>query len=174
VASGSDMGRPNIITTSANRLYSPLQIALHWIVAFLVLGQRLTSDAIYRTHNPFLRRTVTDLLEHTYHNYAGILIGLLMAARLLLRFLRRGQARRASSSLSERLALSLHYAFYVIVLVQAGTGFMAGYVWSGVGSLHSALWTVLLVLIALHILAAALHGIRKDGVLSRMLPSSRL
>ncbi|MAY61749.1 MAG: cytochrome B [Rhizobiales bacterium] len=152
------------------RAYSTLQISLHWLIAAMVGAQWYTSGAIHRTHNPLVPPTDTDLLLHALHNYGGMTIGAIMLLRLGLR-LRYGTSHRVRPvSLMERAANGLHLLFYVLILMQAGTGFVTSYLWGGAGSLHSALWTVLLVLIALHVSAALYHLIRGDRVFSRMLP----
>lgn len=74
-------------TAQTAHRYTRLQIVLHWSVVILIAEQWYTSKAIPRTHNPFLPPSKADLLMHMVHNYAGMLIGLLMVIRLGLIFL---------------------------------------------------------------------------------------
>jgi cytochrome b561 len=143
------------------------------VIALLIVGQRFTSDAIYRSHNPFLGHSYTALLEQALHNYFGVLIGCLMAVRLLLRAVRKPLDKAPLFRLG-KIALLVQYAFYAVIIAQAGTGFIAAYYWSWVGNLHSALWLILLFLSGLHVAAAAYHAILKDGVFSRMIPFERV
>lgn len=88
--------------------YSRLQVALHWVVVLLVIEQWYTSQAIVRTHNPFLRPSDTDLVLHAMHNYAGVLLGTLMAVRIGLRWVQRHPIRTDSPGWQERLSRAVH------------------------------------------------------------------
>lgn len=71
-----------------NAGYTLLQVLLHWLVAALVLVQYLTGGSIERTHHAVHLGPVSDLsdlLQHAVHNWSGIAVGCLMAARLCLR-----------------------------------------------------------------------------------------
>ena len=60
-----------------------MQIAVHWSVVLLLIGQWYTSDAIPRTHNPLLPPSESDLFQHAILNYAGLLIGALVLIKYL-------------------------------------------------------------------------------------------
>jgi len=70
----------------------------------------------------------------------------------------------------ELAALAVHWGIYTSLAAQAATGFVASYLWGPAAGVHKAIWNVTLVLIALHVTAAAWHGVRRDGVVGRMLP----
>lgn len=70
----------------------------------------------------------------------------------------------------ELAALAVHWGIYASLAAQAATGFTASYLWGPAASIHKAIWNVTLVLIDLHVTAAAWHGFRCDGVVGRMLP----
>ncbi len=150
-------------------LYSRLQVALHWVVVLLVIEQWYTSQAIVRTHNPFLRPSDTDLVLHAMHNYAGVLLGTLMAGRIGLRWVQRPQIQTDSPDWQKRLSHAVHWGLYVSLFGQAVTGFTAAYLWPSAGRVHILLWNVTLILVSLHIVAAAYHAVRRDGVVSRMI-----
>lgn len=170
-----DAASDGIAMTSAPKgnlntpVYSRLQVALHWVVILLVIEQWYTSQAIARTHNPFLRPSDTDLVLHAMHNYAGVLLGTLMAVRIGLRWDQRRLIQTDSPGLQERLSHAVHWALYVSLFGQAVAGFAAAYLWSSAGRVHILLWNVTLVLVSLHIVAAAYHAVRRDGVVSRMI-----
>lgn len=149
--------------------YTLLQIMLHWAVALLILSQWLTYGAIVRTHNPLLRPSAADLFEHKLHNYGGMAIGCLIALRLLLRFAQHGRTPRRQGWIA-LISASVHWSLYGLVLLQAVSGFAASYLTPSAIPLHKALWSLVWPLIILHILAAAYHLIRADGVVSGMLP----
>ena len=150
--------------------YSKLQIGVHWAVVAMIAAQWATSGAIPRTHNPLLPPSPSDLLLHMVHNYNGMAIGCLVLVRIALRLSRstdRPQARRTPMELA---ALAVHWGIYASLAAQAATGFVASYLWGPAAGIHKAIWNVTLVLIALHVTAAAWHGVRRDGVVGRMLP----
>jgi cytochrome b561 len=155
--------------TQPSKAYSRLQIAIHWAVVGMIATQWATSGAIPRTHNPLLPPTPADLFLHMVHNYNGMAIGCLVLARVALRLLRstdRPQARRTPMELA---ALAVHWGIYVTLAAQAASGFIASYLWGPAAGVHKAIWNVTLILIALHLTAAAWHGVRRDGVVGRML-----
>ena len=156
--------------TQPSKAYSGLQIAIHWAVVAMIGTQWATSGAIPRTHNPLLPAAPVDLLLHMVHNYNGMAIGCLVLVRIALRLSRsadRPQARRTSMELA---ALAVHWGIYTSLAAQAATGFIASYLRGPAAGVHRAIWNVTLTLVALHVTAAAWHGVRRDGVVGRMLP----
>jgi cytochrome b561 len=153
--------------------YTGLQIALHWAVVVLVIGQWLTSSAIPRTHNPLLLPSAMDLFLHAIHNYAGLAIGALVLLRIALRQRNLQMAVTDDARWSLRLSQAVHWALYLSLLCQAAAGFAAFYLWASAGRIHVLLWNVTLVLVASHLAATVYHAIRRDGVVSRMMPRLR-
>jgi cytochrome b561 len=115
----------------------------------------LTSGAILRTHayrplgqpaNP------TDLTLHTVHTRVGLLIFVLVALRVLLRI------AKGTPDWGEplpvwrrRLSLTVQYALYLVLLLQAATGAVASYLWWPMSAVHRASFWTLLVLIIIHL-----------------------
>lgn len=155
------------------RKYSNLQIALHWAVVLLIVAQWWTADAIPRTHNPLLRPTMADLLQHKFHNYSGMTIGVLIALRVALRFLRKPGRLQITKGWRERAAGCVHWGLYATLAAQAFTGFVASYMWAPAAGIHKAIWLVTMTLISIHVSAAIWHIARRDDVLARMLPCKR-
>jgi cytochrome b561 len=156
------------------RPYSLTQISLHWLIAGLVIAQYATSGAIKRTHEVHggLAPDPTDLLLHTVHNRVGLLIGLVMLVRLVLR-LKNGSppTPEGTPPWQAKLANAVHWAFYAVIFMQVGTGFIASYLWWPASAAHGPLFILLLLLIFVHVFAAFWHQwVRKDGLLRRMLP----
>ena len=150
--------------------YSKLQIGVHWAVVAMIGAQWATSGAISRTHNPLLPPSHSDLLLHIVHNYNGMAIGCLVLVRIALRLSRSTDRPQACRTPMEMAALAVHWGIYASLAAQAATGFIASYLWAPAAGIHKAIWNVTLVLIALHVTAAAWHGVRRDGVVGRMLP----
>ncbi|WP_237480262.1 cytochrome b/b6 domain-containing protein [Lichenibacterium dinghuense] len=160
--------------------YHPVQVALHWLVAALVVGQYATSGAIVRTHSIHLigqRPSAADLVLHALHNRLGLLVLVLMGARLALR-LAVGAPRPGPTDGGTRWiargAAAAHAAFYAVLIAEASAGAVASYLWWPASALHVALFYVLAALVALHVAAAAGHRLAGDGVFARMSPRAIL
>lgn len=151
--------------------YTKLQIALHWAIVLMIPIQYLTGGSIERTHHVVhmgLEPSFWDMVQHKVHNYCGMLIGALMAIRLVIR-LRRPTAL-PPKDWTGVAALALHWAFYAAVVGQAALGFVASYVWFGVAPLHVVGAWVILGMVALHVAAAFWHTlVWKDETLDRIL-----
>lgn len=158
--------------------YSPLQIVLHWLVAALVLVQYLTGGSIERTHHAVhlgLAPDSFDLLQHAIHNWSGMAIGALMVGRFALRWWLGGVTLRIpGASPLEHAARALHLGFYAALIGQAALGFTASYLTFAVAPLHVIGSQVILAMLALHVAAALVHAVRRDGVLGRMLVSGQV
>lgn len=153
--------------------YTQLQIVLHWLVVILIAGQWFTSKAIPRTHDPVLAPSKIDLLQHMVHNYAGMVIGALMAIRLGLRVLNPRHDGTGLRPWQTKAASTVHWALYLSVLGQASTGFISSYLWQGAVPFHQMFWNLTLSLVCLHIAAAVYHLARGDEVFRKMVPWSR-
>lgn len=163
------------MTPKSGKIYSRTQIALHWLTALLLCIQYATSSAIARTHAVHGARLApdpADLFLHTVHNWCGMVIGLVMLARLGLR-LKTGPAAppRSTPTWQAKLASTVHWAFYAVVFLQVATGFTASYLWWPASVAHGPLFVLLILLIAAHVFAAFWHQwVRRDGLLWRMVP----
>lgn len=151
--------------------YSPVQIALHWIIVLMIPIQYLTGGSIERTHHAVhmgIEPDRWDVSQHVVHNYCGMAIGLLMGLRLLVRLFSRGPAATPKSAFTIATA-AFHLAFYAAIIGQASIGFVASYVTFKVAPLHVAGTWVILGMVAAHVAAAAWHTlVLKDDTLDRM------
>jgi cytochrome b561 len=153
--------------------YTRTQIALHWVVAGLVVAQYATSGAIVRTHSIHLighRPSATDLVLNTLHNRVGLAIVALMLGRLALRlWVGAPLPGDVVRGLATRLAQSVHFAFYAVLIAEGVTGAVATYFWWPISAAHVILFKVLLALVTIHVAAALWHAVvRKDAVIGRM------
>jgi cytochrome b561 len=137
----------------------------------MIAVQWATSGAIPRTHNLLLPPSPSDLLLHMVHNYEVIAIGCLVLVRIALRLSRGTDGPQAPRTPMGLAALAVQWGIYASLAAQAATGFIASYLWGPAAGTHKAIWNVTLVLIALHVTAAAWHGVGRDGVVGRLLPS---
>lgn len=167
---------------------------LHWGMALLVL---LTIPAGYVMIQKGLPRPLQDTL-FLFHKNVGVLLLLLIVARMVYRKLRRPPPEPLHLHPLQRLAATLtHIGLYVLLLVMP----LAGYVRvraggfpiesldaMGIGSflprsealanaakaIHFYGSFALVLLVAAHIGAALLHGlILRDGIVARMWPPLR-
>ncbi len=152
--------------------YSRGQIALHWTVFVLVVGQFLFHDAMSAAFDTGIETKVwTFSLGAIFHMMFGLLILLLIVRRFWVRQEHGVPPPPQSDPQIQRIAARTnHFLLYATVTVLPLLGLAA---WFGrsetFGNLHSVFTTVLLVLVGLHS-AAALFGqfVQHDGVLARM------
>jgi len=176
-----------LVNTSAR--YGVVSQTLHWIiaalvVALIVMGKAGDIDAEEGNSLYF------------WHTSLGLLVLLLVIARILWRFVTPLPKHPTTMSrLAGRVATGLHLLFYVFLLALPLSGWLASSAeggtttFFGVATLpawnvggagedlfeeaHEVLGNVLLILVILHALAALKHHfVDKDDVLLRMLPAS--
>jgi cytochrome b561 len=168
--------------------FSPLQRALHWLMALCILAMLFIGVGMVSTIRPNYLTLVS------IHKPLGIAILILAVIRLVVR-LKRG-APALPSDLPEPMKLAAHLshlAFYLLMLAMPllGWGMLsaANYpvVVAGIrlppilppsDSLHTLLWTAhkylafcFFALIVVHLAAALFHAlVRRDGVFRAMSP----
>jgi len=167
--------------------YHPALVALHWLIAILVVFS-LGMGMLVLEEIPNSAPEKIDALRG--HMVAGVAILLLMLVRLGVRLgTRRPAPATTGKPLLDRLARATHWAFYLLVLLMAGSGIatsvqagLPGIVFGGSGAplpesfsiylprtVHGFVAGVLLALILLHAAAAPYHQfVRRDGLFSRM------
>ena len=168
--------------------FSPLQRALHWLMALCVLAMLFIGVGMVSTISA---RYVTLV---AIHKALGIAILVLVILRLIVRLKRGAPALPRNLPEPMKLAAHLsHFAFYLLMIAMPllGWGMLsaANYpvIVAGVrlppilppsDSLHTLLWTAhkylalcLFALIVVHLAAALFHAlIRRDGVFRTMSP----
>jgi cytochrome b561 len=171
--------------------YGGVAIGLHWLVAALVLGQLALGWWMLDLPKspPGLRAGWFN-----FHKSIGLTIGLLMLARLWWRARHRAPALPASVPRWQVLAARVNHAgLYACLLLMPLSGYLgsvfSGYPvkyfglvlpqwgWASPGlkqfcsAVHYATVAVLMLLIALHVVAAFKHLlVNRDGVFARMWP----
>ena len=173
--------------------YSSVAIALHWLIAVLIIGTFTLGQVM--TDIPGL--TPTKLRYFSWHKWAGVTVLALAALRLLWRLRSRPPAYPGTMPAWQRSAAhALHGLLYVLMFAVPLSGYFyslaAGVpvVWFGVfplpvlieadqalkpvlGALHYWLNMLLAALVTFHVLAAFKHLLLdRDGVMQRMLPLS--
>ena len=169
--------------------YTLPAIALHWLLALMILGA--FGFGLYMTGLPF---SPARLKLYNWHKWAGVTILALTVLRLLWRLSHRPPPPPAMPSWQQQAYKATHglmYAlFFAVPLVGWAYSSAAGFpiVWFGVLPLpdfvpvdkalaeaikpwHERLAWTLIALVALHVAAALKHHfIDRDGLLSRMRP----
>ncbi|WP_114972330.1 cytochrome b [Rhodoferax ferrireducens] len=180
--------------TQVGLRYSPLAIALHWLLGLVVLA--MFAVGFYMADLPF---SPLRLKLYNWHKWAGVTFLALTVVRLLWRATHRPPAlphaiTRAMPSWQTRAYHATHYLLYVLFFAVPLIGWAyssaAGFpiVWFGqiplpdllspnkdladmIKPLHGLAAFALVGLAGLHIAAALKHHwIDRDGLLSRMLP----
>lgn len=150
--------------------YSPIQIALHWIIVLMIPVQYLTGGSVERTHHAVhmgMEPDRWDIIQHLVHNYCGMAIGFLMGVRLIVRLV--GGRIATPDTRMAKAAQALHLAFYAAIIGQASLGFVASYLTFSVAPLHVAGSWIILGMVAVHVGAAAWHTlVLKDDTIDRM------
>lgn len=152
--------------------YSRTQIALHWIIAVLIVAQFVLHDpivaaweAIEKGETPVIGPLVM------YHVIGGISVLALAVWRLTLRF------RRGVPALPEKeapvlklLAHLTHYSLYALMIVLPVTGLATWFGGSATADfIHTSLKLPLLGLVVLHFLAALFQQFfLKTNLMNRM------
>jgi len=168
--------------------YNRTARVLHWLLALLLLGQLIFGwwlEAVPR--NTPLRGYVVNL-----HKSVGIVIGLLVLARLVWRL------SHAAPTLPDfvprwqrRLAAVSHRLLYGLMLLVPLAGYLASnfskygvkffntvllppwapedkQLYTLLNQTHQVAVLLLVILVAVHVGAALVHALRRDGIFSRI------
>ncbi|MDR5879743.1 cytochrome b [Caballeronia sp. LZ032] len=171
-----------------NERFSPLQRALHWVMAICILAMLFIGVGMVSTVKPEYLTLVS------IHKPLGVTILILALIRLVVRITRGAPPLPADMPMPMKLAAKLsHYVFYalMIVLPLLGYGMLSAadypVVVAGMripsllphsNSLHTLLWNAhrflalcFFALIVVHLAAALFHAlVRRDGVFHAMAP----
>jgi cytochrome b561 len=178
--------------TAAVARYHPALVALHWIIAVLLVAMLLIGLVVL-DEMPNTDPGKVAILA--IHMLTGIGILALIAIRFFVR-LRTDRPPAATSGypLLDRFAVFVHYGFYVVVVAMIATG-LATAIAAGLPAIvfgnsgdplpadfdafptfraHEIIANVLIALIVVHFGAALYHQfVRRDGLLGRMWFGSR-
>ena len=169
--------------------WHPVSIALHWLLALMIVGS--LGVGLYMTGLPF---SPLRLQLYNWHKWAGVTILALSALRLLWRLTHRPPADAPMPRWQRRTAHAAHGALYLLFFAVP----LAGWAYSSaagfpvvlfgvlplpdfVGAdrelseslkpLHRMLAYTLAAVVVLHVAGALMHHfIDRDGLLLRMMP----
>jgi cytochrome b561 len=171
--------------------YDNVAITLHWLTAALVLFQFFTSFIW-----DYFAKPTQETLQSLHVSF-GMLLAAVIIARVVWRWIPGHQRSSIVSGWTENASKIVHYWLYLLLIVQAGLGFVIG--WSAghpihlfglpipgpfdalarpirhnVREVHEKVGYTIVILALGHALAALYHHYRlHDRVLGRMLPWAR-
>ena len=170
--------------------YTGVAIALHWLIAFAILGTFLLGQ--YMTN---LQLSPAKLKLYSYHKWIGVTIFLMMLMRIAWRLAHRPPLPPASMPAWQHSAASIaHFFLYALTLaipvsgwlMSSASGFQVVYLGvipipdllakskdaaQELKQLHEALNWLMVLVVAMHVAVALKHHLMdRDDVLQRMLP----
>lgn len=151
--------------------YSRAQIVLHWTIAAGVLFNYIASDGLGRALRQQQAGEAVTVQIAGPHVWAGVVLVMLVLLRLALR------ARHGAPSVEPGwrglVARVTHGALYALILLVPVLGGLAWFAGLPTGGPHGGLANLLMIVAALHVLAALYHQVvLKDGIMRRMLHPS--
>jgi cytochrome b561 len=168
--------------------YNRVAVLLHWLVGLAILAQLslgLWMEDVPKSP-PGVRASWFNL-----HKSTGIVLALLIAIRIVWRLIHSAPAfPSVMNGLQKTLATWSHRLLYTCMVVMPLSGFLGSSftpypikffgtplprLWGAdpdmkeiLAVVHSSTAWVFVTLIAIHLLAACIHLVKRDGVLSRM------
>lgn len=153
--------------------YSGLQIALHWIVAFLIFGAWFTHEGMGRALRQRIEQDLSGFDGATLHTMLGGAAFAFVLVRLVVR-LSRGAPEPHGSPMVQMAATWGHRLLYALMILAPLLGAIT---WYGkveaLGEIHELVGQALMIVAIGHLLMAMLHqALWSDGTLSRMISPS--
>lgn len=181
------------MSTAANEpKYSPLAIAIHWIVALCVVALIPAGIILARLDEGPLQERMAFV-----HQSVGMLVLALTIVRLAMRAMGRMPPPASVLTSFERVASrAAHFSLYVLLLITPIVGVLGLNAYGDeatffglfrmpailakdeelsdqIFAVHLACGLLIALVVLAHIVGAVVHKLRKDGVNERMLPGAR-
>jgi cytochrome b561 len=172
--------------------YGSLAKFLHWAIVLLIVPQYFLAEAAHDLPNG-----VEKLQLYTWHKSLGMLVLLLALVRIGWKLANRGLPGPVGEPWQRKAAAAGHGLLYLLILAQPLSGWLMSsaanypvtlFGWfhfpaligenhqlhESLEEVHEMLFTLMLIVVAVHIAAALYHHfILRDSVLRRMLPFTR-
>lgn len=156
--------------------YSPAQIALHWLVAALVIFQLVFGESMAEMVEAAEEGKVlsgTETALGNAHYWVGIAVLALAALRLLLRIVQGAPAPIGGGALG-LAATGAHHLFYLLLFAAPVTGLLGFYLGEPWNEVHEISKPAFVILIFVHAAGALFHAFwLHDGTLRRMVVPQR-
>lgn len=149
--------------------YTGLQIALHWIVAFLIFGAFFTHEDMDDALEARIEQGLTGFEGATLHTILGGTALAFVLIRLVMRLIR-GAPEPHGSPMVQRAAIWGHRLLYALMIAAPALGAATWYGKAeGLGDVHETVGQALILVAVGHLLMALLHqALWADGTLMRM------
>jgi len=172
---------------SDSQKYNRVAIALHWLLALALLGQLFLGFWMEGVPKepPGVRAGWFNI-----HKSIGLILALLIVLRVIWRLMHTPPALPALPAWQKTAANWSHRLLYTCMVLMPLSGFLGSSftpypikffgtplprLWEAsadlkelFGAVHTTTGFVMAALVALHIAAAVLHAVRRDGVVQRM------
>lgn len=152
--------------------YSGTQIALHWIIAILILFNYIYSDGMGRALRARIEGSPATELELNpgIHVWVGVAVLVLTLIRLALRETR-GVPEAGGTGAMQQAAIWGHRLLYLLMIV---VPLLGGLTWfgkvDGTGDPHGVLANLLMIVAGGHAVMAIYHQyFLRDGLMKRMM-----
>jgi cytochrome b561 len=148
--------------------YSGLQIAMHWLVAILILVAWLSGEGAEEAMETVKKGGVAGFVPHVAF---GLSILTLVVIRILVRLSRGAPAAPgAPGSLTVKAADWGHRLLYLLMIAVPLGGASVFFLGLDVGEIHGLAANILMLVVLGHALMALYHQyVLKDGLLRRMM-----
>jgi cytochrome b561 len=168
--------------------YTRTARTLHWLLVILLLEQLIFGWWL----GDVPRNTPDRGFYINLHKSIGMLIGLVILLRIVWRLTHAAPALPDFlPDWKKRLSVISHYGMYLCMLIMPLSGYVASnfskhgvkffntlvllpwgsddkQVYAFLNQTHKLTAVILVILVALHVLAALQHGLRRDGIIHRM------
>lgn len=154
--------------------YSGLQIALHWIMAFLIFGAFFTHEDMDDALETRIEQGLSGLEGATLHTIFGGLAFAFVLVRILVR-LRRGAPEPHGSPMLRLAANWGHRLLYALMIAAPLLGAATWYgKFEDLGDIHELVGKALIIVAVGHLIMALVHqALWSDGTLNRMFTPTR-
>ena len=157
---------------------SDLQVALHWIIAFLVIVQAFVTNGatgrMAKAMEDGLAMSLASRFGADLHVAFGVTVFLLALVRVGVRLHRGAPPRPDDDPVATQLAAPLiHVLLYSVILLIPVTGFIAWYWQAGlINELHTLGMNAVLLIVGVHVACALyqLFVVRTDVLLRMIQP----
>lgn len=166
--------------------YSKRMVIVHWLTLALLIAAWFLGEELAESTD----ESMATLAGYLVHGAAGAAALLMTLSRLLFRR-KDGTPAPVGNGLMDKVATGIHHALYTVLFLLPVSGMMTvltsdagkallagdvsllpkdgGYEHVAAHEVHEVLVTVLIVLVAVHLLGAIKHQfIMKDGLMERM------
>ena len=154
--------------------YSGLQIALHWIVAFLIFGAWFTHEGMGRALRQRIEQDLSGFDGATLHTMMGGAAFAFVLIRLVVR-MTRGAPEPHGSPMIQMAAVWGHRLLYALMIAAPLLGAITWYgKIEGLGEVHEIVGQALMLVAIGHLLMALVHqALWSDGTLHKMFKPSK-